>query len=126
MMKVKIDTKEIFHVISIEEKDLTANMAEELMELVAKKQEDENKSLVINLNGVDSIDDKIAEALLHLHENSYAKGTSFVICGLSEAVKNKLKELDLLDNINHTPTASEAWDIVQMEEIERELGLDTE
>ncbi len=124
MMKVKIDTKEIFHVISIEEKDLTANMAEEFLELVAKKQEEENKSLVINLNGVDSMDDKIAEVFLQLHENNYAKGTSFVICGLSEAVKNKLKEKDLLDTINHTPTASEAWDIVQMEEIERELGAE--
>jgi len=32
----------------------------------------------------------------------------------------------LSDTINITPTESEAWDIVQMEEIERELGLDTE
>ena len=43
MIKVKIDTKERFHVISIEETNLTANMAEDLMELVAKKQEEENK-----------------------------------------------------------------------------------
>lgn len=125
-MKVKIDTKEIFHVISIEENVLTANMAEELVALVAKKQELENKSLVINLNGVDSIDDKIADAFRHFYENGHAGRTSFVICGLSESVKNKLKEQNLLDTINHTPTVSEAWDIVQMEEIERELGLDTE
>ena len=45
MIKFKIDTKEIFHVISIEETNLTANMAEDLMELVAKKQEEENKSI---------------------------------------------------------------------------------
>jgi len=29
--------------------------------------------------------------------------------------------MELLDFLNHTPTESEAWDIVQMEEIEREL-----
>jgi hypothetical protein len=32
-----------------------------------------------------------------------------------------LDELDLTDILNITPTESEAWDIVQMEEIEREL-----
>jgi len=123
MMKVKIDTKEIFHVISIEETNLTANMAEELMELVAKKQEEENKSLVINFIGVESIDDSIAALLQQLHEKTYAQKMSLVICGLSSAVKNKFQELDLLDTINITPTESEAWDIVQMEEIERELDL---
>lgn len=122
MIKFKIDTKEIFHVICIEETNLTANMAEDLMELVAKKQEEENKSLVFNLEGVDSIDDKIAGAFLALHEASYANHLSMVICGLSSGVKNKLQELEVFDTINHTPTASEAWDIVQMEEIERELG----
>ena len=124
MIKVKIDTKEIFHVISIEETNLTANMAEELMELVAKKQEEENKSLVINLLGVEALDDKIAASFQQLHENTYAHNKSMVICGLSPAVKNTLQEHSLSDTINITPTESEAWDIVQMEEIERELGLD--
>ncbi len=124
MIKVKIDTKEIFHVISIEETNLTANMAEDLMELVAKKQEEENKSLVINFLGVESVDDSFAVSLQQLHENIYAHKMSLVICGLSPAVKNKFQEHDLSDIINITPTESEAWDIVQMEEIERELGSD--
>lgn len=124
MIKVKIDTKEIFHVISIEETNLTANMAEELMELVAKKQEEENKSLVFNLEGVFSMDDKIADSFQSLHETCYANNLSMVVCGLSPEVKNIFHEHDLSDTINITPTESEAWDIVQMEEIERELGLD--
>ena len=126
MIKFKIDTKEIFHVISIEETNLTANMAEDLMELVAKKQEEENKSLVFNLEGVFSMDDKIAVAFQSLHKNCYTNHLSMVVCGLSPAVKSKFQEHDLADTINITPTESEAWDIVQMEEIERELGLDTE
>jgi anti-anti-sigma factor len=126
MIKVKIDTKEIFHVISIEETNLTANMAEELMELVAKKQEEENKSLVINLLGVEALDDKIAVSFQQLHENTYAQNKSMVVCGLSPSIKNIFQEHGLSDTINITPTESEAWDIVQMEEIERELGLDTE
>ena len=123
MIKVKIDTKEIFHVISIEETNLTANMAEDLMKLVAKKQEEENKSLIINFLGVETMDDRIAVSLQQLHENTYAHKKSLVICGLSTAVKSKLQEHDLLETINSTPTESEAWDIVQMEEIERELDL---
>jgi len=126
MINVKIDTKEIFHVISIEETNLTANMAEELMELVAKKQEEENKSLVINLLGVEALDDKIAVSFQQLHENTYAQNKSMVVCGLSPSIKNIFQEHGLSDTINITPTESEAWDIVQMEEIERELGLDTE
>jgi hypothetical protein len=30
----------------------------------------------------------------------------------------------MLETLNYTPTESEAWDIVQMEEIERELGME--
>jgi hypothetical protein len=35
-----------------------------------------------------------------------------------------LEELDLAETMNITPSESEAWDIVQMEEIERELFED--
>ncbi|RYZ15978.1 MAG: anti-anti-sigma factor, partial [Chitinophagaceae bacterium] len=38
----------------------------------------------------------------------------------------QLDGLDLLELMNVTPTESEAWDIVQMEEIERELLDDEE
>jgi hypothetical protein len=40
---------------------------------------------------------------------------------LQPAVEEKLDQLELLEILNVTPTESEAWDIVQMEEIEREL-----
>ena len=74
--------------------------------------------------GVEALDDKIAASIQQLHENTYAHNKSMVICGVSPVIKNKFQELELLETINITPTESEAWDIVQMEEIERELGLD--
>ena len=40
---------------------------------------------------------------------------------MQPAVSEKLEQLELLEIMNITPTESEAWDIVQMEEIEREL-----
>jgi hypothetical protein len=48
-----------------------------------------------------------------------------VICELQPPVEETLDKEELLEVLNSTPTESEAWDIVQMEEIEREL-LDNE
>jgi hypothetical protein len=43
-----------------------------------------------------------------------------VICEIQKAVEEFLDQHELLEIMNVTPTESEAWDIVQMEEIERE------
>jgi anti-anti-sigma regulatory factor len=60
-----------------------------------------------------------------LQQSFYENNASLVICGLQPAVEDRLEELGLSETMNITPTESEAWDIVQMEEIEREL-LDSE
>ena len=39
----------------------------------------------------------------------------------NQQLETNLTKMHLLDLMNITPTESEAWDIVQMEEIEREL-----
>jgi len=123
-MNVKIDTKEIFHVISIMESELTANMSATLLALIAKKQEEETKSLILNFEKVQQMEKDFTPVLTNLNENLYAESKSFVICNLSENVKQNLSNWGILETINHTPTESEAWDIVQMEEIERELGME--
>lgn len=123
-MRVKIDTKEAFHVISIEESVLTANMAEELSSILAEKQQDDPKNLIINLNKVAQIDTSIAILMKKIHQQMYSEKKSFVLCELTPAVKNEFGNLGLLEMINHTPTESEAYDIVLMEEIERELDSD--
>lgn len=123
-MNVKIDTKEIFHVISIMDSELTANMAATLLALIAKKQEEESKSIILNLETVKQMDKDFASELNNLKENLYTENKSFVICNLSENIKQNLSNWGILETLNYTPTESEAWDIVQMEEIERELGMD--
>lgn len=123
-MNVKIDTKEIFHVISIMDSELTANMAATLLALIAKKQEEESKSIILNLETVKQMDKDFASELNNLKENLYSENKSFVICNLSENIKQNLSNWGILETLNYTPTESEAWDIVQMEEIERELGMD--
>jgi len=126
MMKLKIDTKEIFHVIYFEEKELTANMAEELNLHVANVQESENKSLIFNMKNVEVLSTEFAQKLNEIRLDLNAQNKSFVICEISNGVREILKHLEDFESINITPTESEAWDIVQMEEIERELGMDLE
>ena len=89
-MNVKIDTKEIFHVISIMDSELTANMAATLLALIAKKQEEESKSIILNLETVKQMDKDFASELNNLKENLYTKNKSFVICNLSENIKQNL------------------------------------
>ncbi len=123
-MDVKIDTKEIFHVISILDSEATANMSASFLDIIAKKQEQDSKSLILNISNLVNIDEEFGQTLVKLSSSFYSENKSFVICNMSEPVKNLLSKLDLLNQLNTTPTESEAWDIVQMEEIERELDAD--
>jgi anti-anti-sigma factor len=125
-MNVKIDTKEIFYVISITEEKLSANMAVELIKLVTEKQKEANKSIILDFTALAEIDKDAIDLLVKWHEKIYQDKKSLVIFGLSNPVKSALDEAGLLELVNHTPTESEAWDIVQMEEIVRELDTDFE
>jgi anti-anti-sigma regulatory factor len=125
-MNVKIDTKEIFYVISITEEKLTANMAVEMIKDVTEKQKEANKSIILDFTALAEIDMDVIDLLVKWHEKIYQDKKSLVIFGLSNPVKSALDEAGLLELVNHTPTESEAWDIVQMEEIVRELDTDFE
>ena len=120
-MKVKIDTKEKFTVITPEEENLSANIAAELSETAIPFIYSDTKNVVLNLKQVATIDDMAAEQLAKLQQLFYENNASFVICEAQNFIEQKLDELELLEYLNITPTESEAWDIVQMEEIEREL-----
>lgn len=120
-MNVKIDTKEKFIVITPIEPELTANMTEELVNMLLPYLQKDIPHLVVNLSAVERMDDKSCELIAALQQNFYDNNCSFVICELQKMVEDKLDELELLEVLNVTPTESEAWDIVQMEEMEREL-----
>lgn len=120
-MRVKIDTKEKFTVIHPEETgltgSLTANLAETCKGILAQPV----KNVVLNLASVLRIDEDATTALAELQQQFYEQNASFVVCGLRPEVEASFESTDLLEFMNITPTESEAWDIVQMEEIEREL-----
>ena len=120
-MEVKIDTREKFHAITIQEPSLAANMTEKLENCLLPLLQTEVKNVVLNLRDIQIMDNAAAEQLVQLQQLFYENNASFVICELQKQVEETLDKENLLELINVTPTESEAWDIVQMEEIEREL-----
>ena len=119
-MKVKIDTKEKFHVITPEDIVLTANMTDELNKMLLPFLKTNIKNVVLKLGMIQEVDKGAAETILTLQQTFYDNNASFVICELQKPVEDFFDKLELLEVLNVTNTESEAWDIVQMEEIERE------
>ncbi len=120
-MNVKTDTKEKFHAITVSEPSLSATMTEELDNCLLPYLQNDVKNLVLIAKEIQSIDIVAAEKLANIQQKFYENNASFVICELQKQVEEFLDQQGLLEIMNVTPTQSEAWDIVQMEEIEREF-----
>jgi anti-anti-sigma factor len=120
-MNVKIDTKERFTVITPKEAVLSVNMTAELGNLLLGYLQKDIPHIVLNMQDVQSVDEAAAENIAHIQQQFYQSNSSFVICCLQPEVLKLLNQKELSDVMNITPSESEAWDIVQMEEIEREL-----
>lgn len=120
-MKVKTDTKERFHVITVPGDPISADMAAELGELLLHHLQNDVKNIILNLKELTHIDEIMAEMLVNTSQKFYESGSSFLICELQKPVEEWLDHNDKLELLNVVPTLSEASDIVKMEEIEREL-----
>ena len=120
-MHYKIETKEKFTVLTLLDPSLSSNLVPELNDLIKNLGLTSPKNLVLNLGAVKDWDLSIMELLAQHQEVFYDNNTSFVLCSLSDDLQNALDLTEFGEVMNLTPTESEAWDIVQMEEIEREL-----
>jgi anti-anti-sigma factor len=120
-MQYLTEPKEKFTVIKILDNTLSSNLVPELSQLTNTILAKSPKNLVLNLEKVGSWDSAVLEQLAKAQEQFYDNNASFVICCLSDSLNKDLESSDWGDLMNTTPTESEAWDIVQMEEIEREL-----
>jgi anti-anti-sigma regulatory factor len=120
-MHYKIDTKEKFAVLSLLDPIISSNLVPELNDLIKNLGLTSPKNLVLNLGAVKDWDLSIMALLAQHQEVFYDNNTSFVLCSLSDDLQNALDSTEFGEVMNLTPTESEAWDIVQMEEIEREL-----
>ncbi|MDE3211853.1 MAG: STAS domain-containing protein [Bacteroidota bacterium] len=122
-MKVKIDTKEKFHVISIGEPVFTANMTEEWRQMLLSYLNSEVRNVILNFREVAELDQEGVGLLISLQQQFHENHCSFVCCEMNPGMQAFLASRPDGELLNITPTESEAWDMVQMEEIERELGF---
>lgn len=120
-MQYKTDLKEKFTVVTILDATLTSNSVPEINELTQKILSQSPKNLVLNCGHVKQWDASIIAVLGNAQQQFYDNNASFVICALSDALQNSIDSSEYAEMMNLTPTETEAWDIVQMEEIEREL-----
>ncbi len=120
-MKFKIDTKEKFTVATPLEPHFADNVTEDFNTLCEILLQKDIKNTIFNLVNVRSINDNSCDAITQWQQRFYEANASFVICEMTPEVEAIFDKLELTDVLNITPTESEAWDIVQMEEIEREL-----
>ena len=123
-MNVKIDTKERFTVITPEEAHLSVNMTDELNQLLLGYLQKDIPHVILKMDAVQSIDEQMGENIARLQSKFYENDCSFVICALQKDVVQLLESKEILELMNITPTESEAWDILQMEEIERDFLRD--
>jgi anti-anti-sigma factor len=120
-MNVKISTNAKFHAITIREPELAANMTEDLRNCLTPFLQNNVKNLVLIMKDIEKIDSAAAGELLHIRKSFYENRASLILCELQPPVK-KIFDLDeQFENLQITPTYSEASDMVYLEEIEREM-----
>lgn len=120
-MQVKIDTKEKFHVITPNEVVLSATMTDGMEMALLPILQNDVKNIVLDLTNVQELDEAAALKLLQIQQRFYENHASFVSCNIQKNINAVLADLEIEELLNSAPSTSEAWDIVQMEEIEREL-----
>ncbi len=120
-MNFKIDTKQKFTIITPQTEHFDANIAEALWEAATLGIDKERGNVIVNLQQVLHSDAAAMNDLASLQQHFHSVKKSFVICNVQAPITEMMRIEDLEETLNITPTESEAWDVVQMEEMEREL-----
>lgn len=122
-MNFKIDTKQKFYVIEPELTQLTANMAEQLSIKLLQLANTEPYNIIIKLTNISNITMEACEILVNCRDSINQQNHSMVCCNVTDTVLEQIIAFEMEEALNITPTESEAWDIVQMDEIEREFDF---
>jgi len=120
-MDFKIDTKDAFTTIVPQANELSAILAATMASKITEIRQSGSGNVIVDLSECSALDENTVDALVALHEASYAIDQSLVFTGLNAAMLAAFKknEKDLLVNI--APTMIEAVDIISMEILERDL-----
>jgi len=119
-MEFKIDTREKFTTITPLQENIPANITGEIEDVCRNILDGEIKNVILNFKNVQTLELPVAKSLVEIRMLFFEQNASFVICEMQKEIQQFFEKNDLLEPLNITPTESEAWDMVQMEEIERE------
>ena len=101
------------NIVVIEFSDLVSNIIDKLQDETLKH---EDKNLILNLEELSAVDDELTNSLIKYSKEHKSKNLSFVIVSNVVNLDNEI--------IDIVPTLQEAYDYIEMEEIERDLGID--
>ena len=119
-MHFKIDTKEKFTVIRVANIQFGDKLALEVYTFCENLLSGPVKNVILDFGEIESIVTGAVPILKELQNKFVESGASFVVCCCPKAMSSILQSSEL----NLVPTESEAWDMVQMEEMEREFLKD--
>ncbi len=121
-MNFSVEQREAVATIKVHIEKLDARYAPELKAEFVALANDGHFNMVLDLSEARYCDSSGLSAVLVGNRLCRDNAGTFVLCGLQPSVE-KLIQISQLDRVlNITPTASEAFDMVVMEETERSLG----
>ncbi len=123
-MRFKIDTKEKIVILRPETEVLDANLSETFIREISELPELEGRNLILDMALVQSADEAGIQAILTVYHQQYDSNLSCAITSLNNTLTAAIRQ-NYDEELNITPTLSEAIDMVMMESLERDL-LDEE
>jgi anti-anti-sigma factor len=123
-MRFKIDTKEKIVILRPETEVLDANLSEAFIREISELPELEGRNLILDMELVQSADEAGIQAILTVYHQQYDSNLSCAITSLNNTLTADIRQNND-EELNITPTLSEAIDMVMMESLERDL-LDEE
>lgn len=124
-MKSIIEKNERYTIFSINEKNLTSHNSSDLKSEIAILVAEGYAYILLNLSEVEFIDSSGLSALLNADRSAKDNGGFLVIYGLNENNANLIRIAKLNKVLLIANTEKEAIDLLILEELERDLDLDS-
>lgn len=125
-MKYSVDKQDKYAVFQVQEKNLNSLVAPELKSQFVILYNEGVKNFILDLSPVEFVDSSGLSAILTA-DRLWKEVGSFILTGVAHDAVKKLIEISQLQTVlTIIPTVSESIDYVFMEEIEKELGADSD
>ncbi|HMN89160.1 MAG TPA: STAS domain-containing protein [Saprospiraceae bacterium] len=125
-MNYSIDKQEHYAVMRLEEKNLNSVIAPNMKSEFVILFNEGIKNLILDLSNVEYVDSSGLSAILTA-DRIWKREGSFILTGIQHTNVKKLIEISRLDTVlTIVPTLDESVDYIFMEEIERQLNVDSD